>query len=65
MYTCNFFIKHFSTLPETFLRYKTNILFLAFNHGKESVSSKHVVRLLNKTVSKKEKKEFSVKWINN
>ena len=28
---------------------------------KESVSSKNVARLLNKTVSKKEKREFSVK----
>ena len=38
------------------MRYKTNILFLAFNHAKKSVSSKkNVVTLLNKTVSKKEK----------
>ena len=37
------------------------ILFLAFNHTKESVSSNHVVRLLNKTVSKQGKREFSAK----
>ena len=40
-------------IRETFLRYKTNILCLAFNNAKESVSStKNAVRLLNKTVSK-------------
>ena len=34
-----------------------------FNHAKESVSSKNIARLLNKTVSKKEKREFSEKLI--
>ena len=37
------------------MRYKTNILFLAFNHAKKCFFKKNVVTLLNKTVSKKEK----------
>ena len=41
-------------MGETFLRYKTNILFLTFNHAKESVSSKNVARLLNKTEQRRE-----------
>ena len=44
----------------------TNILCLTFNHAKQSVSSKqNAVRLLNKTVSKKLKRKFSAKEINN
>ena len=35
---------------------KTNIFFLTFNYTKESASSKNVARLLNKTVTKKEKR---------
>ena len=38
-------------IRNTFLRYKTDILYLAFNHAK-------------KTVSKKEKLEFSAEQIN-
>ena len=37
-----------------------NILCLAFDHAKESVSSKNAVRLLNKTVAK-----FSETWNEN
>ena len=36
---------------EIFLKYKTNVLYLAFNHAEESVSSKNAVRLLNETVN--------------
>ena len=46
---------------ENFQRCKTNILFLAFNQVKESVSSKNAIRLLNKTVDTKIKQEFSEK----
>ena len=57
IWTCNLFIKRFPSLHlnilvpmysirETFLRYKTSILCLAFDHVKESVSSNNVVRLL-------------------
>ena len=63
--TCNLLIKRFSALhlnifvPNVFNKRNLpeiqdkNILCLAFNHVKESVSSKKsAVRLLNKTVSK-------------
>ena len=41
---------------ENFQRYKTNILFLAFNQAKETVSSKNAVRVLNTTVNGEVKK---------
>ena len=34
-----YFYNRMYLIRETFLRYKTNILCLAFNHAKESVSS--------------------------
>ena len=40
-------------ITETFLRYKTNILFLTFNQVKESASSKNAASLFNKAVSEK------------
>ena len=48
-------------IRETFLRYKTNILFLTFSQVKESASSKNAASLFNKAVSKKGKREFSAK----
>ena len=62
--TCNLFIKRFKELylnifvPNVFNKINLpqirdkNILCLAFNLAKDSVSSKNAVRLLNKTVSK-------------
>ena len=62
--TSSEFLHQVYLIRETFLRYKTNILFLAFNDAKESVfffEKMWLVRLLNKTVSKKEKRELSAK----
>ena len=64
IFTCNLFIKRFTELyldifvPNVFNKINLpqirdkNILCLAFNLAKDSVSSKNAVRLLNKTVSK-------------
>ena len=50
-------------IRETILRYKINILFITFNHAKESVSSKNVAWLLSKTVSKNINKHNEMKGI--